>query len=82
MALVDLSHTIEHGMITYKGLPAPLICDFLSRDASRQLYAKGKDLLELPLAAVASPSPAPAAEPEFVPENDYPFFGGELPEGY
>lgn len=39
-------------------------------------------MLALPLAAVASPSPAPAAEPEFVPENDYPFFGGELPEGY
>src|SRR5262249_3101482 len=26
-SFVDLSHTIEHGMITYKGLPAPLICD-------------------------------------------------------
>jgi hypothetical protein len=38
--------------------------------------------LALPLAAEANPSPAPAAEPEFVPENDYPFFGGELPEGY
>jgi arylformamidase len=36
---VDLSHTIEDGMITYKGLPAPLICDFLSREASRQIYA-------------------------------------------
>src|SRR5262245_11505366 len=29
--LIDLSHTIEDGMITYKGLPAPLICDHLSR---------------------------------------------------
>ena len=38
--------------------------------------------LALPFAAEASPSPAPGAEPEFVPENDYPFFGGELPEGY
>src|SRR5262245_50416147 len=28
-ALIDLSHTIENGMITYKGLPAPLICDHL-----------------------------------------------------
>jgi kynurenine formamidase len=25
--LIDLSHTIEHGMVTYKGLPAPIICD-------------------------------------------------------
>lgn len=39
--LIDLSHTIEHGMITYPGLPGPLICDFLSREASRQHYAEG-----------------------------------------
>jgi kynurenine formamidase len=38
---IDLSHTVEHGMVTYKGLPAPLICDFLSREASRELYAEG-----------------------------------------
>lgn len=37
---VDLSHTIEHGMITYKGLPAPIICDFLSREASKPHYAE------------------------------------------
>lgn len=30
-------------MITYKGLPAPLICDFLSRKASRALYAAGAE---------------------------------------
>lgn len=28
--LLDLSHTIEHGLMTYRGLPAPLICDYLS----------------------------------------------------
>jgi len=39
--LVDLSHTIEDGMITYKGLPAPLICDFMSREASKQFYDEG-----------------------------------------
>ena len=39
--LIDLSHTIEAGMITYKGLPAPVICDFLSREASRAIYAPG-----------------------------------------
>lgn len=43
MKLFDLSHTIEHGMITYRGLPAPLICDFLSREASRQHYAEGTE---------------------------------------
>lgn len=41
--LIDLSHTVEQGMITYKGLPAPLICDFLSREASRQHYAPGTE---------------------------------------
>src|SRR6187549_166963 len=40
---IDLSHTIEHGMITYRGLPAPLICDFLSREASRALYSPGTE---------------------------------------
>lgn len=36
--LIDLSHTIEDGMITYKGLPAPVICDFWTREESRQHY--------------------------------------------
>lgn len=41
--LIDLSHSIESGMVTYKGLPAPLICDYLSREASRKLYAAGTE---------------------------------------
>lgn len=41
--LIDLSHTIEHGMVTYKGLPAPLICDYLSREESRTRYAPGTE---------------------------------------
>ncbi len=39
--LIDLSHTVEDGMITYKGIPAPLICDFLTREASKAYYAEG-----------------------------------------
>jgi len=39
--VVDLSHTIAHGTITYPGLPGPLVCDFLSREASREFYAEG-----------------------------------------
>jgi kynurenine formamidase len=39
--LIDLNHIIESGMITYKGLPAPLVCDFLSREASQRLYSPG-----------------------------------------
>ena len=39
--LIDLSHEIEHGMVTYRGLPAPAISDWLSRDASAARYAPG-----------------------------------------
>ena len=39
--LVDLSHEVEHGMVTYPGLPAPVIGDWLARDASRARYARG-----------------------------------------
>jgi kynurenine formamidase len=39
--LVDLSHEIEHGMVTYRGLPSPTISDWLSRDASTARYAPG-----------------------------------------
>ena len=41
--LIDLSHTIEHGLVTYKGLPAPIICDFMSRERSRSFYAPGTE---------------------------------------
>jgi arylformamidase len=41
MRFIDLSHTVEDGLITYKGLPAPIICDYLSREASRSIYAEG-----------------------------------------
>jgi arylformamidase len=41
--LIDLSHTVEHGVVTYKGLPAPIICDYLSREASRKIYAPGTE---------------------------------------
>jgi arylformamidase len=39
--LIDLSHTIEDGMTTYPGFPTPIICDFLSREASKAHYAEG-----------------------------------------
>lgn len=41
--LIDVSHTVEHGMVTYKGFPAPIICDWLSREASRQKYSHGTE---------------------------------------
>ena len=39
--LIDLSHEIEHGMVTYRGLPSPTISDWLTRDASTTRYAPG-----------------------------------------
>ena len=39
--LIDLSHTIEHGLVTYKGLPAPIVCDYLSRENSKKIYEEG-----------------------------------------
>ena len=40
---IDLSHVVEHGLVTYKGLPAPLICDYLSREESRSHYSAGTE---------------------------------------
>jgi arylformamidase len=39
--LIDLSHTIFDGLITYKGLPAPIICDYLSREKAKDFYEEG-----------------------------------------
>ncbi len=41
--LVDLSHTISAGMVTYPGLPAPTITPYLTREASRDRYAAGTE---------------------------------------
>ena len=41
--LIDVSHVVEHGMVTYKGLPPPMICDWLSREASHSRYAPGTE---------------------------------------
>jgi kynurenine formamidase len=35
---IDLSHAIENGMITYRGLPSPKIYEYWSRAYSRQFY--------------------------------------------
>jgi arylformamidase len=40
---LDVSHTVEHGLVTYRGLPAPVICDYLSREESRRHYAAGTE---------------------------------------
>lgn len=41
--LVDLSHTISAGMVTYPGLPAPTTTPYLTREASRDRYAAGTE---------------------------------------
>jgi len=40
-AIIDLSHVIEDGLITYKGLPGPHICDFWEREGSAANYDDG-----------------------------------------
>ncbi len=39
--LVDLSHTVREGLVTYPGLPAPTITPFLTRADSVAKYAPG-----------------------------------------
>jgi len=39
--LVDLSHTIFDGMVTYPGLPAPTIGTHLGREEAEKIYAPG-----------------------------------------
>jgi kynurenine formamidase len=41
--LVDLSHTISAGLITYPGVPAPAIHPHLTREESRSHYAEGTE---------------------------------------
>jgi len=41
--LVDVSHVVADGTITYPGIPAPVITDHLSRQASRARYAPGTE---------------------------------------
>ena len=38
---IELSHTIEDGMVTYTGLPGPVISDHMGRAESRSHYAEG-----------------------------------------
>jgi arylformamidase len=41
--IIDVCHTVHDGMITYKGLPAPVITDHLTREASKEIYAPGTE---------------------------------------
>jgi kynurenine formamidase len=41
--LVELSHAIRHGMVTYPGIPGPEIGEHLGREASRARYAAGTE---------------------------------------
>jgi arylformamidase len=40
---IDLSHVVEDGMATYPGLPGPIVCDYLTRERSRTIYAPGTE---------------------------------------
>lgn len=41
--MLELSHIVEHGMVTYPGLPAPVIGSYLSFEESRSQYDAGTE---------------------------------------
>jgi kynurenine formamidase len=41
--LIELSHQIRHGMVTYPGLPGPEVSDYLPREASPGRYGPGTE---------------------------------------
>ncbi|GAA2382225.1 cyclase family protein [Dactylosporangium salmoneum] len=41
--IVDLSHPVRAGMITYPGMPGPVLSDYLTREAAREIYSPGTD---------------------------------------
>jgi len=52
--LVDLSHAVHDGLVTYPGLPAPAIGEHLDRVASRAHYAPGTEFSIGRIAMVAN----------------------------
>jgi len=54
MRLIDLSHPIQAGMITYPGLPGPVLSDHLTREASRKTYSPGTSFLIAKIEMVAN----------------------------
>ncbi len=36
---IDLSHTIHDGLVIYKGLPAAIVCDFLTKACRNLMLA-------------------------------------------
>src|SRR5262245_43519084 len=58
--LVEVSHVVEHRMIPDKSLPAPLVCDFLSREQSRSHYALGSEFQIGKIERVANTGTYPA----------------------
>lgn len=53
-SFADVSHVIEDGMITYKGIPAPAISPYLTREASSSRYAEGVQFLITKIEMVAN----------------------------
>ncbi|PRW62229.1 cyclase family protein [Actinopolyspora mortivallis] len=43
MRLVDLSHVVEHGTVTYPGLPAPVVDTYLPFEDSAEHYSAGTE---------------------------------------
>lgn len=52
--LVELSHRIRNGMVTYPGLPGPEITEHMGREASRASYAPGTEFYIARISMVAN----------------------------
>jgi kynurenine formamidase len=52
--LIDVSHEVADGLVTYPGTPAPIVCDYLSREESRGHYAAGTEFFIAKIELVAN----------------------------
>src|SRR5229473_1392407 len=52
--LIELSHQIRHGMVTYPGLPGPELSDYLPRSASPARHGPGTEFHIGPISMVAN----------------------------
>jgi hypothetical protein len=70
MRLIDLSHTVTAGMVTYPGLPGPEIPDHLSFEDSHAVYAEGTEFTMGRIDMVSNTRPTERKDREFAQVRD------------
>src|SRR3546814_10520418 len=71
---VDLSHVIADGVVTYPGLPAVHVCDYLSREQSRDHYEAGTEFQIASIEMVANRSEEHTSELQSLMRTSYAVF--------